>query len=323
MSQRAEELCKLYPSTPSLMLARMLYAEAPHAFRDVEQARTRIRYYRGSQGDALRSRKTVDWKLGGPVACPPSATEPWTPVDLDWPARVLSLSDVHIPYHDQNALEAAVAWGRKWKPDTILLNGDWADFYAASHWDRDPRRRFVVDEIGPIVESLRWLRSKFRKQRIIYKLGNHEDRLDRYVRDKSPELWGLEGLQIHNVLKFEDLGIERVNDEPVMLGKLPALHGHELPRGLSNPVSAARGAFLRTFHSVLIAHHHQTGTYIPANMFGEEIATYSQGCICDLHPKFSRFPKWNWGFAAIDIAKDGNYDLSNLRISDRWEVRTA
>ena len=43
-----------YPELPSRTLARMIYALNKDIFRDIEDVRTKIRYYRGKAGDERR-----------------------------------------------------------------------------------------------------------------------------------------------------------------------------------------------------------------------------------------------------------------------------
>lgn len=327
-SVRARELCRQFPDAGNLTLAKKLYKEFNTHYANLESARGAIRTIRGVNGEKHREayKKKVPWTpgvAGQKPKLPPSQAEDWTPLKIDGPCRVVSISDAHIPYHDDGAVSAAVAYGKRLKPDVVIINGDWADFYAVSRWERHPARRDLKAELDQVKESLAWLRGQFRKARIIYKMGNHEERFDKYIWNKCVELWGMDALQLHNVLGLDEFGIERVNDEPILAGKLPILHGHELPRGISNPVSPARGAFLRALHSMLIGHHHKTGTYIESDIFDKEIACHSQGCLANLHPRWIRVPKWNHGFAMVDVATDGQYDLHNYRISRDYQVRAA
>ena len=321
----ATELCKKFPDTPSRTLAKKLYDENKERFKDLDAARSSIRFARGNYGKPIRlaTAPRANGKAGWKPACPPSSAEPWLPFVLETPCRVLSLSDIHCPYHEQRAVEAAVKFGKKLKPDVLILNGDIADFYRVSRWQQDPKMRDLKYEMEIVKELLSWLRGQFPKAKIIYKLGNHEERWNHYIWNKCVELWNMEALQLHNVLDFEKFGIQRVDDQPIMVGRLPVLHGHELPRGMASPVNQARGAFLRTLHTLLVAHGHRTSTHCEPDMFGRETTTWSQGALCDLTPKFARISKWNWGFSSIEADSAGDFNLSNYRISADYQVRTS
>lgn len=319
---RARKLIAEFPDTPSLTLAKRLYRENKECFANQEAARSSIRVARGNIGSAARksTRAThprANGKAGWVAECPPSKAEPWLPFDLGAGIRVLSLSDIHVPYHDAEALTKAVAWGRKWKPDVLLINGDVCDFYAVSRWDKDPKKRNFPAELGVCVDVLRWLRSNFPKARMVLKLGNHEERYDKYIWNKAPELWGLPQCQIDSILQLADYGCEMVTDQrPILAGILPIWHGHELPRGLASPVNQARGAFLRMLDTSLTAHGHRTSTHSETNWKHQVVTCWSQGCLCDRSPEYAKINKWDLGFCAIDVDADGRFNVTNLKLID-------
>lgn len=253
---------------------------------------------------------------------PPSLAEPWLPVELPGVRSVLSLSDIHAPYHDEEALQTAITYGRKLRPDAVVLNGDFGDHYAGSRFQKDPRLIDYTAELDCQRDLLAYVRSKFPNVWLLFKIGNHDLRWDHFLWNKAPELCNEQQMQLHNRLEFEKHGIQRVDDNPIMAGKLPILHGHELAKG-NSPVNPARGTFLKANHSVLIGHHHRTSTHSDPNMFHKETACWSQGCLCELTPKYARINKWNHGFAYIEIAGDGDYNVHNYRISADGKVRMA
>ncbi len=204
------------------------------------------------------------------------------------PKTVGIISDVHIPYHHEQALTAAVGHLKKRNIDTLLLLGDICDFYQISRWQKDPRKRRFTEEVKAIKSGLEWLRSEFPKARIIWK--------DETMKNAGNTSFGTEhrdlrfaSCTIPALLDFEKWGIEYVTDQrPIMVGKLPCLHGHELPKGMASPVNMARGAFLRTLHSMLCGHGHRTSTHVEADMFGKEIAVWSIGCLAAENPEYQR-----------------------------------
>lgn len=322
----AAEYCKKYPTATHQSVARRLFSDHGESFITMNAALLAVRRARGQQGAKNRKAATspADKKPSGWVpACPPTAAEPWESVDISGPAKVLSLSDVHIPYHSPEAVEAAVAYGRTIEPDVVILNGDTADFYRISRFQHDPKKRTLAEEIKLVREFLSWIRGQFHAARIIYKMGNHDQRWNNYIWQKAPELVGLDTAEIQEALKFADYGIERVDDNCIMAGKLAILHGHEIGKGVSTPVNAARTAYLRTKRSVLIGHLHQTSSHSEADMWHTEVTAWSQGALCDLTPEYARINRWNWGFAWVEVAKDGQFDLHNRRISEDYSVRAA
>lgn len=339
----AEKACRDFPNTPSRTLAKMLAEKRPKLFRTIEEARGLIRTVRGVHGEQNRT-NTGDKSLyrssknaGEQLKLPESLAEEWKPYPLEGARVVLSLSDLHFPYHSNLAIDAAIDAGKKHSPDVVLINGDGLDFYGISRYERNPEHRSPVSEIKAFVEFLRYIRQQFPKARCVFKSGNHEERWDKYIWASAPVLWELEQIRLPGVLAYEygkqtsgesfelsAYGWEHVGDQrPIMAGKLPICHGHELPKGLSSPVNPARGAFMRTLHTILIGHLHRCSTHPEPDMFGSETTCWSQGCLCGKNPSYARVNKWTWGFAVVEVAQGGDFNLHNYKITNNGTVRTV
>ena len=325
----AEELCRKFPDAANRTLARKLYEENEGLFSNLELARRAIRYVRGSNGKAMAKRAKVPRKKGVSgewvPKFPPTFAEEWKPVELPRPCRVLSLSDLHVPYHSERAIETAVQYAKeKHNPNILLLNGDYGDWYQLSRFQKNHKKRHFKEELEAMREGLSWLRGQFPRARRIFKLGNHDERWNHYIYNHAPEIADCDFAEIQHVLQFDKFGFERVDDQPVMAGALPILHGHEFGKsGIAAPVNPARGAFLRTIHSCLVGHSHRTSTHCEPDMFKREITTWSQGCLCELSPEYARINKMNQGFAVVEVDKDGQFDVYNYRLSRDYKVRTA
>ncbi len=103
--------------------------------------------------------------------------------------RILLVPDAHHPYHDRRAWATMLAAGRAFKPDWIVILGDFGDFYCISDHRRDPRRNALLRrEVQGILRGLDDL-DALGARRKDYILGNHEDRLERYLIDRAPELF--------------------------------------------------------------------------------------------------------------------------------------
>lgn len=320
----AVALIKLMPDAPNRTLARRLAKEFGVT---IEQARDAIRRSKGVAGERDRSMADVPsekGKAGWKPSMPPSQAEPWLPFDMQ-AKRIAIFSDEHVPYHSTIALHAAVNYAKKMKPDAILLNGDSADFYTISRWETNPKKRDLKGELEAQIAYTEWIASQFPKARKVRKKGNHCERWDHWLWNKAPEICDMERMRLENWLEYEKHGFKMVGEKrPVMCGKLPVFHGHELGRsGISNPVNPARGAFLRTHHSVLVGHSHQTSGHADTNLWHEETFVWSTGCLCDLTPEYARINRWNFGFAIVDVSEDGGFDVLNLRINSDGEVRRS
>jgi len=245
--------------------------------------------------------------------------ENWGPIEYEGPFRALVLSDLHIPYHDRRAVIAAIDYGLQRDANMVLLNGDIIDFYALSFWQKDPRKRDAAKEIKLLRKFIGIIRETFPDADLVYKLGNHEDRWERYLVDKAPELLGIPEFDIQQVLGLADKELIR-NYEPIGLGDLNVVHGHEYRFAISNPVNPARGLFLRAKAMALCGHFHQSSQHTERTVDGRNIATWSTGCLCDLHPAYRPINNWNHGFAFVTVHASGKFEVENKYVSNTGKI---
>lgn len=327
----AERLCREFPDTPTRTLAKRL--SASHKCT-IEVARDFMRVVRGNKGEKhrVKSADKSQYRENQPAGfvpetppplMPESLAEPWLPFDLGKSIRVAVLSDIHVPYHSKTALEAAVRYTTRKKPDVLLLNGDFADFYDVSRHEKDPSKRDFKQEMQLVREGLAWLRYKYGKQcRIVYKLGNHEERWQKYLWNSAPNISDDPRMDIAEWIDAKQHGVEVVGDQrPVMLGELPIMHGHELGKGgVAAPVNPARGLWLRTSGTMLIGHGHRTSHHVEPDWQHKQTSCWSTGCLCVLTPEYARINKWNWGAAEVDVNDVGGFDVDNFRLGPDGDV---
>lgn len=311
-----------FPDTPSLSLARKIYNENIEVFPTLEAVRTRVRYYKGATGKANKKRvsRKDHFKPKGTQFAWNKIPDGEVVIDWNTPKivdaeKVLVISDVHVPYHDKEALVMALEYGYKIGVDALYINGDFLDCYQLSRYIRDPRLRsfaeeldaakMVLEEIADNLDVRKW-----------FKIGNHDVRYELYMMLKAPELLDIPDFNLANILKLEKMGYEVVESkEWAKINGLPVLHGHETGRTMYNPVNPARGAFLHSLDSVLIGHHHQPSSHTDKTLLNKIISCWSIGCLCDLHPAYMPKNRWSHGFAIIEDSDDG-YIVSNKRIHE-------
>ena len=325
-SEIADQAVVEWPNTPTKQLARMMMKRHRHVFSTLNAAMCAIRYRRGAMGNKMRKRKGV----AGIAVTPPSASNAINPLCLpessakghdpfvmDGVGRCLILPDLHLPYHDLQALTVMLQDGLRNECDGVLINGDLLDFHTLSQFVKDPAARKFPEERVVAKQFLARLRELFPKARIVFKEGNHDERLQNFVMEKAPELYDETIFGLDSLLGLEALGIEHVKEKrEVMLGKLFVLHGHELPRGISAPVNPARGAFLRAKVSVLVSHSHRTSEHTETPMDRSIVSAWSTGCGCFLRPQFEPNNSWNHGHAIVEVASDGQFHVRNVRIHE-------
>ncbi len=245
---------------------------------------------------------------------PASHHTDFRPFSVDTAGSWLVMGDVHCPYHDRPTIAAAVKEGKRRGIVGVILNGDVMDSAEISRHDKDPSAPRYVEEVKVTRQFLAYIRAQFPKADVIYKDGNHEDRLPRYIFNNSPALFGLECLTLRSLLDLDGLGVAWVTDQrTIALGKLPVIHGHEYGKG-GGGAHPSKWLFNKAHASALCGHLHRTDEFGVTDVKGRQIRTWSVGCACDLKPRWLRNNNWGHGCAFVDVANDGTYSVSNLRM---------
>jgi len=316
-----ESLVRKHPDAGARTLARLARTQEPKLFESIEQARGIIRKVVGTNGDYDRKhnadkslfrekRKPGQWE----ALLPKSAIRRKEPLKIAGKHSVLILSDIHIPQHEPEPLQAALDYGAKRKPDVIILNGDIVDQIATSEYATDPRERDFHGEISAANQLFRVLRKRFAKARIIYKWGNHEERYARYMWRRCPEFLGVPSFDFAGVFHLAEHKIELIEDRRrIELNELDVYHGHELAGRFGSPVSPALTLLRKCKNHALAGHNHQTSQASGKSSRGKVTSTFSTGCLCDLSPSFCPVNEWNHGFAFCELGATG-FHLDNLRI---------
>jgi len=317
----AKELISRFPDTPTMTLAKKLYAENPILFSSLDNARCVIRYHRGQAGEHNRKhipkenvRLTYDTN---PYKLPATESEERKPFILPKANNnILLISDLHIPYHSIEAITAALDYGKKMEINTIFINGDLLDFYKISRFSVDPRQRSVKYEFDSAKSFLRTLRQEFPNAGIYWAKGNHDVRYEHYLMAKAPEIFDDPYYSLEERLRLNEEKVHLIGDKQIIkAGKLSIHHGHLMFRGVFAPVNIARGLFLRAKQSMIVSHTHKESSHTETNLDGEITTCWSTGCLCDLSPDYAPFANsYCHGFAHIQVHDKGYFSVNNLRI---------
>ena len=231
------------------------------------------------------------------------------------------MNDIHIPFHNLSALEEAINYFIIKKVDGILLNGDVLDCYQLSKFQPDPRKRKFAEEILAFQQFIKSLRDNVTKN-IFFKLGNHCERYERIMIQRSPEFLDIAKFDFENVLGCNELGVTVIKDQRIVyVGNLPVLHGHEIGMKYAN-VNPARTLFLKTYKSSLCGHLHRSSEHNEQSLDGKIISCWSVGHLGDSHPLYRRINNWNHGVARIEKDENGDFEVINLRLIKNKLFRT-
>jgi predicted phosphodiesterase len=246
---------------------------------------------------------------------PKSLAVPHKIVEINNPGVWLILADTHLPHHDENTINLALRTAKRMGAIGILLNGDILDSAQISRHERHNSAIKYRDEISMGISFLRHVRETFPKARILYKEGNHEQRLEKYIDNKADALEGLEGMNLSSFLKMKDARVEWFPSGTIIkLGKLPTIHGHEFGGSGGGGVSPARWLYSQAGDCCVMGHCHRTSEHHERTLLGYIAATWTVGCACDLSPHWRLINKWNLGFAIVEVDRSKDFLMSNKRI---------
>jgi predicted phosphodiesterase len=232
---------------------------------------------------------------------------------LKKPKKIAVFPDMHCPYEDKRAFEVAMKIVSWYRPDEIIILGDFLDCGPVSHWNRKNLRErngmsmaadFAVankylDQMQAICPNLTYIR------------GNHEKWLDDAM-DEAPELAGLLDLDIN--LKFKE---RKVRDIPFngiyTLGYLSFTHGiyTNSHHALTHVQKFGRSIVYGHLHDVQMAI-----SVSPVDVEDKHMGL-SLGCLAAINPRFMKNRPSNWQhcIGIGMIRPDGGFNIDPVIIS--------
>jgi hypothetical protein len=234
--------------------------------------------------------------------------------------RWIVIPDVHIPYHDIKTLKAIekfmddVDWWDGW-----IQLGDFIDFEMLSTFgNKHPeiQSQRVRDDYEMANEFLdihqKLVRRKNKKAKMVYLQGNHEYRVDRYLRE-TPKLTGF--LEVENNLNLKKRGIDWIpswgTNKSFKKGKAHFIHGWRTIKYHAFHTAVAYMA--PTFY----AHSHDIQEIANQSRAGDDVIVgKSMGCVCKLDQSYIKGNPTNWqqGFGVFLFHPDGFFTEHTIRI---------
>lgn len=157
--------------------------------------------------------------------------EPNYPPSTQATERVLFVPDMQVgfqwkdnhtvldPFHNWDVIAAGIQLAADVQPDRIVFLGDNADLPSLSSYSVPPEMK---ETLSPSLHALHAIYLAFRKAcpnaKMEYHLGNHEDRLRRYLVNKAPELKNMRlpngelAISFERLLDLDKLHVELVGD---------------------------------------------------------------------------------------------------------------
>ncbi len=169
--------------------------------------------------------------------------------------KIVVISDLQVPYHDERAVRNVASFIRRFKPDQVITIGDEIDLPQISRWtegtpgwfeqslgsDRDATVEILWDlQVTDMIRS------------------NHTDRLYNVIMKKIPAFLALPELKFEKFMKLDELGIKFHRKPLEFAPDWIAIHGDE---GSVKPTPGltALDAARKHGKSVVCGHTHRAG----------------------------------------------------------------
>jgi len=176
--------------------------------------------------------------------------------------RVVVLSDLQIPYHDEAAIKRVISFIKWYKPTQLWCVGDELDAPEPSRWNKGMAGEYATtlqDSIDMTYNVMADFRNALgRTKPFIIQRSNHTDRIQTYIRKYAPAFNSLESLQIEKLLGYDDLNIQYLHRFKELLPGWVMAHGDE-GRAIQVPGSTALSLAKKLGKSVVCGHTHKLG----------------------------------------------------------------
>ena len=241
--------------------------------------------------------------------------------------KIVVISDLQVPYHDERAVRNVASFIRRFKPDQVITIGDEIDLPQISRWtegtpgwfeqslgsDRDATVEILWDlQVTDMIRS------------------NHTDRLYNVIMKKIPAFLALPELKFEKFMKLDELGIKFHRKPLEFAPDWIAIHGDE---GSVKPTPGltALDAARKHGKSVVCGHTHRAGqsafTEASGGVLGRILRGVEVGNLMDF--KKAGYMKgtgnWQQAFAVfyvdkkivtntiVHIEKDGSFVFEGKR----------
>lgn len=255
------------------------------------------------------------------------------------------------PFHDVTAISVALSilatLQHEYGVDVVINLGDTMDLPQAGKYEQET---VFAHTLNP---SLKATHDYFASQRaicpdaeIVYIEGNHDCRVEKLIREKTPSLFGAKRvtqddfpvMSLPHLLALDTLNVTYQEGykaaKYVLNPKLIAKHG---TKARSNGSTAHMYLNSNPHVSTLFGHSHRMETAFKTHDTPEgpvRQLAYSPGCLCrvdgavpstngavDLHEKpVTFYENWQQGIGVVWYKDDGDFTIESIPIFDGWAV---
>lgn len=229
---------------------------------------------------------------------------------------VVAWPDTHVPNQDQRAVNAAIEFLSDYKPDMVMVMGDFLDCAPLSHWPQDdlkPRR--IVPEAQEGRKLLKRIAEASKAEHLVFLTGNHEDWVRQAMVAKMPELFdGLEELDC-----LPDVGalleLDKTGWLEIPLNQFFKVGHAYFTHGLYTGTTHAKKHADMIKANIYYGHTHDVQSFQSTSLTGP-MEAHSLGCLSKLDAKFMKGRPNNWSHAigVFEFRSDGSYTFICPRI---------
>lgn len=292
-------------------IAQNMFEERPDLFTSCEHARVTVRRVtncdgnrktRGGDDLARRLALIEDGLIELPNITPYVIPEKYK--------KSLWIADLHSRFCDKKSLTIAIEYGIKHKCDSVVINGDFMDYYQNSRFDNNPLTLegfYTENDWG--ISVLELLQSTFGQ--VFLKSGNHDLRRELKIQKMALQMPELISMPTYKeCLSFNKSRVEFIEDYRIIkFGKLSGIHGHEYQGG--GGIHVAYNRLNKAKDNIISAHSHIAQSDLQTTIDGSVIVSVTLGCLCDIHPRYNPMNQWTQGFAVIERCDNGNFMIDN------------
>jgi hypothetical protein len=236
--------------------------------------------------------------------------------------KALVIPDCHVPYHHKKAVDIIleIATDIEGLSEIVIL-GDFADFYAINSHGRHPKMMHILsEEIEAVNSLLDVIDDLFPDIKKVFIQGNHEFRLERYIINNAPALFGV--TQWNLLFKLT----QRPNWKSVHYGPMQChrVLGSDLfSRHEPYSMSSAKASLSKCSSNLVYGHIHRKDYAIARRPDGKKVINFSPGWLGDLRKKdvfgyVKTPPLWEMGAAIVKVeGSSKDFELEFLDFDER------
>lgn len=255
------------------------------------------------------------------------------------------------PFHDQRAMDVALAVVERIRPDKVIFLGDYLDLPTFGKYEQEATfARTTQKSIDVGYQYLATIRAMLPLAEIVLLEGNHDRRLEKLVTRNAMEAFGLRRaddiggwpvLSLPHLLRLSELGVSYVGGYPAgaywINDRLKCIHGSIV----RSSGSTAKAVVDEERVSVIFGHIHRIETQYKTSGTREGGRTrlaHTPGCLCRIDgavPSYKgstdlsgrpveHYENWQQGLSVVSYEDgDGPFSIESVFINTMDEYRTT